>query len=89
MSGWDVHVHIALLAVFGAACTWTGVRLLTTPVEAVDPRFRRLVRGSRFTDWLGAGPERPRLLLRAVGLALVAAGFAILLTAARLLASRG
>ena len=89
MYGWDVRVHAALLAVFGAACTWTGVRLLTAPVEAIDPRVRRLMRGSRFTDWLGAGPERPRLLLRAVGVALIAAGFLMLLSAARLLASAG
>lgn len=87
LSGWDVYATTALLAAFGAACTWTGVRLLTAPVEAVDPRFRRLARGSRFTEWLGAEPSRPRLLLRGVGVALVTAGLLILLTAARLGAS--
>lgn len=87
MSRWDVATASALLAVFGAACTWTGVKLLTARVEAIDPRFRRLARGSRLTEWLGARSSRPRWLLRGVGAALAAAGLAILATAARLAAS--
>lgn len=85
LSRWDDYLAAALLAAFGAACAVVGVRLLTTPVDPVDPRFaRRLARSSRLTDWLAAGPSRPRWLLRAVGVALVAAGLAILASAARL-----
>lgn len=78
----------ALLLVFGAACVWTGVRLLTTRVAAVDPS-RRLARGAPFTEWLGAGRDRPRRLLRGVGVVLVAAGLALLVRAARLIVDGG
>ncbi len=90
LSRWDDYAAAALLAAFGAACAYVGVRLLTAQVAAVDPRFgRRLARGSWLGDWLSAGPSHARWLLRAVGAALVAAGLAILVSAARLGAGAG
>ncbi len=90
LSRWDDYLAAALLAAFGAACVVVGTRLLTAPVDAVDPRFaRRLARSSRLADWVAAGPSRPRWLLRGVGAALVAAGLALLASAARLGAGAG